>query len=308
MRVEIRRGVEHFCLAPAHTDRGIGKLVEFESFDSALLFLRRNVDGFTMRAARHEIDSVRATVDVHRVSQDEILQRLAAGVVRGSLRLRKTETPSREYMEVEEAPEESDIPLEDARKWPPDPEVPPEYILAAWMESNEIKRAREYLHQELEDLKYKGFGIPKHLSQVAPEYIASAETASSEISVVRDGTIARLENMRMDGIKLDRPISEVAHEYINAATQSATQIRSSVESYNATLEPLRKFEVDLSRPASQVAGEYLSGAKQSGERVTSAVADFAAGLNALKFPVNAGSLVPHRPPLNLDADANPNQH
>jgi len=282
MKIPLNLGPNGMATHDVPAPNGSGRIA-LEDPRSALTFLRRfAADPLTMMAIRRQAQAL--DLDLNHWNDDEVLQKLAFLVSDGTLRVARPEVVERRFYNVQvlDAAEEETKPREDeGKKWPPDPLVPPEYITMAWLESNEVKRARDWLEEQIEKFRYNGFVVQVPDSSVAPEYVRAAKTSAAAIDFNIDTVNYQLSLNLFDQVELVVPASVVAKEYVAAAQLNTAAMKATIDSVNAHLEAQIADGVALAMKASVVSREYRAAALTASENITAAVASVNSFLGSL---------------------------
>lgn len=186
-----------------------------------LTALARRPDG--RLALRRLATDLLGSCDVHRLGDAELVDLLVDAITAGRLVavtraehglleavaspriLRETgrtpSAPKPKSAAVEVAAAAAEVAPKPGKKWPPDPDIPPEYPHMARLESAAIERARLVVAVALDDLVFRGLpSVPTPL--VAPEYPIMAK---AQADALRDlAATMRAELRLLTFTRLDR--------------------------------------------------------------------------------------------------------
>jgi hypothetical protein len=144
------------------------------------------------------------------MTEPRLLDHAATLLATGRMRLEPTDL-RRSIVTIapRERPREDDARPAEAVKWPPDPIVPPEYILAAWLIGNEIERSRDALNAELDAWRFTDVSFARPRSQVAPEFVRAATETSAAVRAAADAMHGELGLTRFE--KVGHPSESEEH-------------------------------------------------------------------------------------------------
>jgi hypothetical protein len=170
--------------------------------------------------------------DLAAMSDEEITHALAARITSGKLafvHLRPAESRAEGFPVEDDDASVVIGPTNKEAKSYPAPEVPPEYIVLARVESDEVIGSTAYLSAELAALLFVMFARQKVPSTIAPTYVSVSSDEAHKVGASQNSIDASLNGEIYAGGDFKRPESAVPSTFVTVADETASTTKNTTD-------------------------------------------------------------------------------